>query len=95
LATPNLFYEEETLAIDYAMEPATKSRFKKLISRKQEKNIIGMCDLDVVKHNMPKLLDRRNGSDDIVKLTCDKVQQQYETLTHAKVDEPARISTHL
>ncbi|XP_067948375.1 uncharacterized protein [Watersipora subatra] len=94
-AAPNVFYKEETLAIDYALNSSKskhsyKEKFKGWVSRgEKEDDLPGIRDLEVVQHQMPNLLDRRNASEDIVRLSPQVVQQNYAALNEMRKDQKA------
>lgn len=87
-AASNVFYNHETLAIDYAIKSSKpKKWYQKLPhhwGRHDKKDLTespGIYDLEVVKLHMPTLLGRRNASENIVQVTPEVVHQEYEVLT--------------
>ena len=84
-AASNVFYNHETLAIDYAIESSEPKKWyqRKLKNWKtkgaENSEATGLWDLEVVKLHMPNLLGRRNASSSITRDTPETMQQNgYE-----------------
>lgn len=82
-----VFNDEVTLAIDFATSTDTRPAkwYQKLVPKGEgKKQHPSMYDLEVVKIHMPHLLERRNASDTLVKVTPELVEQNYEQAERSK-----------
>lgn len=77
-----VFNDELTLAIDFATSTDTRPAkwYQKLVPKGGDSKKLhpSMYDLEVVKLHLPHLLERRNASDALVKVTPELVKQNYE-----------------
>lgn len=89
LAKEFVFSDEGTLAIDFATSSDSRPTkwYQKLVPKSgvSKKPVPSMYDLQVVKLHMPHLLERRNASDTIVKVTPEIVEQNYERASESKL----------